>query len=146
MPDSKNSHSGMHSASQFSILHVEDNEVVASVVKETLECEGWIVETCDDGTRALERIASDAHYDLLLLDNDLPGINGIEITRRTRSMAHRQQTPIVLLSAEPIERQALKVGANAALHKPKEIVLVADTISRLLMIQKTNSVDTSGQG
>lgn len=55
MPDSKNSHSGMHSASQFSILHVEDNEVVASVVKETLECEGWTVETCDDGTRALER-------------------------------------------------------------------------------------------
>ena len=61
------------------ILLVEDNEMVAGAVKETLETKGWAVETCSNGTAALERIDSDAHYDLLLMDYDLPGVNGIEL-------------------------------------------------------------------
>jgi len=139
----KDSDSLVRPASQFSILHVEDNEVVASVVKETVESEGWNIETCVDGTIALEKIASDAHYDLLLLDNELPGVNGLEITQRARSMAHRRQTPIVLLSAQAIEREALDAGANAVLHKPEEIRLVADTIARFLKVRRAGELDVS---
>ncbi len=126
---------GEQAASQISILHVEDNEAVASMVKETLESEGWNIETCVDGTLALEKIAGEAHYDLLLLDNDLPGVNGLELLQRARSMPHRRQTPIVLLSGKAIEREALDAGANAVLHKPEEIGSLGDTIARLLKLE-----------
>lgn len=132
-----------------SILHVEDNQVVANMVKETLEAEGWNIETCVDGTIALERIESDAHYDLLLLDSDLPGVNGLDLLQTARSMAHRRLTPIVLLSAQTIEREALDAGANAVLHKPEGVRVLAKTIARYLEGQcsedKKVSEESSGR-
>jgi CheY-like chemotaxis protein len=125
----------------FSILHVEDNQTVASMVKDTLESEGWEIETCVDGSIALEKIESDAHYDLLLLDSDLPGVNGLELLRCARSMAHRRQTPIVLLSAQTIEREALDAGANAVLHKPEGVGSLTATIARFLTVQGSAGVD-----
>jgi len=56
------------------------------VVKDTLESEGWQVEVCANGAEALQRIKSDAHYDLLLLDYDLPGLNGIGLLRSARAV------------------------------------------------------------
>jgi CheY-like chemotaxis protein/tetratricopeptide (TPR) repeat protein len=116
----------------ISILLVEDNEMVAGAVKETLETKGWAVETCSNGTAALERIDSDAHYDLLLLDYDLPGVNGIELIQRARQMGHRSQTPIVMLSATPVEAAAREAGVDAFLPKPQGVGLLAETIVRLL--------------
>jgi DNA-binding response OmpR family regulator len=111
---------------------VEDNEMVAGAVKETLETKGWAVETCSNGTAALERIDSDAHYDLLLLDYDLPGVNGIELVHRARNLAHRSRIPIIVLSATPVEAAALKAGADEFLPKPQGVSLLVETISRLL--------------
>jgi CheY-like chemotaxis protein len=140
------SDSSVQPTAAVSILHVEDNPTVASVVKETLEAEGWNVETCSDGSIALEKIASDTHYDLLLLDSDLPGLNGLELLKRARSMAQRRQTPIVLLSAQTIEREALDAGANAVLHKPEGMGSLAKTIARVLRIERTDGVDMSEEG
>ncbi len=114
------------------ILHVEDNQVIADTVKETLELEGWEVDTCSDGTAALEKITSDAKYDLLLLDYDLPGVNGIELVQRARKLAHRFRTPIVVVSGTPVDAAARSAGADAFLNKPKDIRLVVETISHLL--------------
>ena len=114
------------------ILLVEDNEMVAGAVRETLEMKGWAVETCSDGTAALGRIESDAYYDLLLLDYDLPGVNGIELIDRARKLAHRSRTPIIVLSATPVEAAALKAGADEFLPKPKGVSSLVETISRLL--------------
>src|SRR5205085_2008944 len=61
------------------ILHAEDDEAVANVVKDTVEAEGWRIETYTDGVTALRRLASRTRYDLLLFDNELPGVNGIEL-------------------------------------------------------------------
>jgi CheY-like chemotaxis protein len=63
-------------ARTIKILHVEDDGAVANMMKETLALEGWEVETCADGTAAMKKITSPTHYDLLLLDYDLPGVNG----------------------------------------------------------------------
>jgi DNA-binding response OmpR family regulator len=113
------------------------------MVKDTLESEGWEIETCVDGSISLEKIESDAHYDLLLLDSDLPGVNGLELLRCARSMAHRRQTPIVLLSAQTIEREALDAGANAVLHKPEGVGSLTATIARFLTVQGSAGVDMS---
>ncbi len=66
------------------ILHIEDDETVAAVAKEMFEEQGWQVQTCDDGNAAVEHISGEAHYDFLLFDYDLPGINGIELVQRAR--------------------------------------------------------------
>jgi CheY-like chemotaxis protein len=114
------------------ILLVEDNDIVAGAVKETLETKGWAVETCSDGIAALERIDSDADYDLLLMDYDLPGVNGIELVHRARKLTHRSHTPIIVLSATPVEAAALNAGADEFLSKPKGVSSLVETISRLL--------------
>lgn len=116
----------------LSILHVEDNNLVARAVKEILETEGWTVESFRDGETALKAISSEAHYDALIFDYELPDTNGVELIRQTRRLAHRQQTPIIMLSASSVEREARRAGANAFLRKPEDVTLLAETIARLL--------------
>ncbi len=115
-----------------SILHVEDDAYVADAVRMTLEGEGWSVETCAGGGEALERLESGARYDVLIFDNRLPGMSGVELIRRTRLLAHRQQTPIIMLSADEVEAEARRTGANAFLRKPDDVSVIAETVARLL--------------
>lgn len=115
-----------------SVLHVEDDALVADVVNMTLDDEGWSVETCADGAAALERLQSGARYDVLIFDHQLPDTDGMELMRRTRAMAHRQQTPIIMLSGGEVEMQARRAGANAFLRKPDDVPVIAETIARLL--------------
>ncbi|MCA1577054.1 MAG: response regulator [Acidobacteria bacterium] len=114
------------------ILYVEDNQTVAEAVKETLEIQGWQVETCADGNTALERISSDTEYDALLVDYDLPGMNGLELVSRARKLAHRAHTPIVVLSATPVRSEARQAGADAFLRKPQDVGSIVETIARLV--------------
>jgi CheY-like chemotaxis protein len=115
-----------------SVLHVEDDALVADAVNMTLSGEGWAVETCADGAAALERLQSGARYDVLVFDNRLPDTSGLELIRRTRVLAHRQQTPIIMLSGDEVEIQARRYGANAFLRKPEDVSVIAETIARLL--------------
>lgn len=114
------------------ILLVEDNEMVIGAITETLETKRWVVETCSEGTAALEKIASDAQYDLLLLDYDLPGVNGIELVQQARKLVHRSRTPIIVFSGTPVEAAALEAGADEFLQKPQAVSTLTDTITRLL--------------
>jgi CheY-like chemotaxis protein len=116
-----------------SVLHVEDEGYVAEAVRMTLEKEGWSVEECGDGSEALERLESGARYDVLIIDNELPGLGGVELTRRARSLAHRQQTPIIMFADDAeVEMQARRAGANAFLRKPDDLSMLAETVARLL--------------
>jgi CheY-like chemotaxis protein len=106
-------------ARPVTILHVVDNKMVADAVKETLELEGWRVENCADGATALKKITGDAHYDVLLLDYDLPGVNGLELARRARQLSHRRRTPIIMLSASDCETDAWRAGVDAFFAKAR---------------------------
>jgi CheY-like chemotaxis protein len=114
------------------VLHMEDDETIAGIAKEMLEAQGWEVQTCDDGKAALEHITGQAHYDFLLFDADVPGINGLELVHRARRLEHRARTPIGVLSASPVEADAREASADVFLRKPQDIGLLAETISRLL--------------
>jgi CheY-like chemotaxis protein len=116
----------------LSILHVEDNKLIADAVKDTLEMEGWTVESFREGTAALQMISSDEHYDVLIFDNGLPDTDGIELIRQTRLLPHRQQTPIIMFSASEVEKEARRAGANAFLRKPVDANVIAETVARLL--------------
>jgi CheY-like chemotaxis protein/tetratricopeptide (TPR) repeat protein len=124
-------------ARAINILCVEDYQAVADAVKETLEELGWTVELCADGTEAMSKIESKARYHLLILDNQLPGYDGLELARRARQLPHRRHTPIIMLSASNVEQDALRVGVNAFLRKPQDIGRLAATIMRLLTKNST---------
>jgi CheY-like chemotaxis protein len=114
------------------ILHVEDDKTVAGIVKEMLEDQGWQVETCGEGNAALEKIRGQEDYDLLLVDFDLPGVNGLEIITHARELDHRCGTPMVVLAGSPVEAGAREAGADVFLRKPEDVGLVVETINRLL--------------
>jgi CheY-like chemotaxis protein len=124
-PDSKKSYSA-------TILHVEDDRFVAETLRDTLEAEGWRVETCSDGATALKRLAGDAQYDLLLFDQGLPGASGLELVRAAKRLPHRRRTPVVMLSAHDCEAEAWRAGVDAFLRKPDDMRSVTAMISRLL--------------
>jgi len=124
---------------QAKLLHVEDHDIVSRMTKEMLECEGWEVETCSDGEVALEKISGQTRYDLLLFDYDLPGMNGLALVRRSRKLAHRSQTPIVVLSATPLEAAARHAGADVFLLKPQDIGKLVETIMCLVSKDKPES-------
>jgi CheY-like chemotaxis protein len=119
-------------ARTINILCVEDYQVVADAVKETLEELGWTVELCADGAEAVRKIESKARYQLLILDNQLPGHDGLELARRARQLPHRRRTPIIMLSASNVEQDALRAGVNAFLRKPQDIKRLTATVTRLL--------------
>jgi CheY-like chemotaxis protein len=128
----RKSHRPRAKARIINILCVEDYQVVADAVKETLEELGWTVELCADGTEAMRKIESKARFHLLILDNQLPGKDGLELARRARQLPHRRRTPIIMLSASDVERDALRVGINAFLRKPQDIGRLTATVTRLL--------------
>jgi DNA-binding response OmpR family regulator len=84
----------------------------------------------------MKKIASHARYDLLLLDYELSGMNGIQLVQQARSLAHRRTIPILILSAVLDEASALTAGADALLRKPEDISAVAETVARLLRSAK----------
>jgi CheY-like chemotaxis protein len=134
----RKSHRPRAKARIINILCVEDYQVVADAVKETLEELGWTVELCADGTEAMRKIESKARYHLLILDNQLPGKDGLELARGARQLPHRRRTPIIMLSVSDVERDALRVGINAFLRKPQDIGRLTATVTRLLTKNTTS--------
>jgi CheY-like chemotaxis protein len=119
-------------ARNFVILHVEDNGLVADAVKETLEMESWQTEVCADGLAGLERLESESHYDLLITDNMMPGMNGVELVRRARQLPHRRHVPIIMLSAIDAEDEANRAGVDLFLKKPGDMLSLVEAITQLL--------------
>jgi CheY-like chemotaxis protein/tetratricopeptide (TPR) repeat protein len=125
-------HGPERATSQICILQVEDNQQIAKLIHEMFPAEQWLVELCTDGDSALRKLTGNDHYDLLLVDKDLPGLNGIELVQRARKITHRRRTPIVMLSGSNCETEAWGAGVDAFLRKPEQINELPSTISRLL--------------
>ena len=117
------------------IMHVEDHKVVADAVRDTLRLEGFRVVTCADGAVAVSRLSSDATYDLLIFDNHLPNVDGMELVRHARGLPHRQQTPIIMLSATEAEAEARRAGVDVFLRKPDDVRNLVGVVRRLLTLE-----------
>jgi DNA-binding NtrC family response regulator len=118
--------------SHFSILHVEDNKAVSEVVQDVLGAKGLRVDSCVSGSEALGILRSQTHYDLVVVDNDLPGLSGLELVLRLQAMSHRRQTPVIMLTGDECEAESWRAGVKAFLRKPEGIDQLPATIDRLL--------------
>jgi len=100
-----------------SILVVDDEPAILRAVRTNLRAHGFQVETAESGASALERYEH-ARPDLVLLDLNLPDLDGAEVIKRIRS---RAATPIIVLSVRDAERDkvaALDAGADDYVTKP----------------------------
>ena len=100
------------------ILIIEDEEQLCRSMAEGLRMDGYETDTCFDGEEGLELCMTE-NYDLILLDLNLPGIDGLEILRQFRTF--NTNTPVLILSARvqiQDKVEGLDLGANDYLTKP----------------------------
>jgi CheY-like chemotaxis protein len=116
----------------LTILFIEDNKLVADAVRDLLEAEGWRVEVCSDGNRAMNRLAGGVAYDPLLFDHELPAATGLELTRYARRLPRYRTTPIIILSATDCGAEARDAGADLFLSKPDGISALIDAVRTLM--------------
>ena len=124
---------------QFRILYVEDYDLVLFTVKQLLEGESWKVDVCRDGKAALRKFESEEHYDLLILDERLGAVGGMELLGRARRTPRLSCTPVVVFTASQCEDEALAAGADAFLRKPGGLKELIPTCRRLLQIDEEQS-------
>lgn len=113
-------HPRMSAASeQTRLLLVEDHLDIAEMVYDLMEQRGYIVDHAVDGVSGL-RMATTEHYDVIVLDLMLPGMDGIELCRKLRLEA-RKDTPLLMLTARDTlddKVAGLDAGADDYLVKP----------------------------
>lgn len=100
------------------ILIIEDEKQLCCSIAEGLRMDGYETDTCFDGNKGLELCLIE-NYDLILLDLNLPGVNGLDILRQFRNQDDR--TPVLILSARgqiQDKVEGLDLGANDYLTKP----------------------------
>jgi DNA-binding response OmpR family regulator len=125
------------------ILVVEDDAAVGEMLTTVLEMEGYETARADSGVEAINLLAGigahgsmrhDCSPDLMLLDLQLPAMDGVQMVRH---LAHLKQRvpPIILVSAkrpEAVEAAAVAIGAAAVLYKPFQIEELLDEIKAIL--------------
>lgn len=129
---------------QIRILYVEDYDLVLFTVKQLLELEGWHVDICRDGTAALKKLESDEHYDLVVLDAQLPGESGLQLVQRARQLAHRRRVPVIMFTGSLRHDEAIAAGADAFLNKPtglKDLIATCNSLLNNVVEQKRDTGD-----
>ena len=119
------------------ILVVDDEQAIVDAVSYALRAAGFEVDEFGDGESALEAARS-APYDVLVVDVRLPGLSGIEITRRLRA---ESDVPILMLTAMDAEVDrvlGLEAGADDYVTKPFS---VAELVSRVRAILRRRELD-----
>lgn len=121
------------------VLVVEDNAINAEILIELLEMEGIVCDLATDGRKALEKLASEQpdYYDVVLMDVQMPVMNGYEATKAIRMSNHpRGKTiPIIAMTANAFQedvRNALEAGMDLHIAKPVNMRLLKEAIHKLL--------------
>jgi len=120
------------------ILLVEDNELNREIAQEILQEYGFLVDTAENGAVAVEKVSTAApgSYDLVLMDVQMPIMDGYTATRKIRALDDpaRAKLPIIAMTANAFDedrRNALESGMNGFLSKP---IVIDDLVQELRKI------------
>ena len=120
-------------------LAAEDNEINAEILSEILTMEGASCEIAENGRLALERFAGakEGEFDAILMDGQMPVMNGYDATRAIRALARKdaREIPIIAMTANAFaedEREALNAGMNVHLAKPIDVELLKQVIKKFI--------------
>ena len=117
------------------VLLVEDNELNAEIAMAILEQSGLILDRVEDGLACINRLSEvDADlYDLILMDIQMPNMNGYEATRRIRQFENvkKASIPILAMTANAFEedkKMAMEAGMNGHISKPIDVSVLENQI------------------
>ena len=116
-----------------SIFIAEGARSVARLFATVFAHHNWKVTSFSDGKRADEALRGSEHYDVVLVSYEVPGINGVELTKLVRALEHRKHTPVVMVTGTTgIEAEAFRAGASEVLHKPIDIHSLVAAVSKYI--------------
>jgi CheY-like chemotaxis protein len=121
------------------ILVVEDNQVNQKVVTAVLRKRGFTIELANDGQEALNKLDKSPAFDLVLMDVQMPVLDGLEATRLIRKEQRWKELPIIAMTAHAMngdKERCLEAGMNGYISKPVHPSLLLSTVDEFLL-QKT---------
>ena len=120
------------------VLLVEDNELNREIAAAIMEEAGLIVDSVEDGTDAVERMGSaeESRYDAILMDIQMPKMDGYMATREIRTLDNNKKAniPIIAMTANAFEedkKKALEAGMNAHIAKPISIDAIMEVLDQI---------------
>ena len=121
------------------ILLAEDNDLNAEIACEILKSEGYLVEHASHGQQCVEMLqeAEDGYYDLILMDIQMPFMDGYEACKEIRKMKDTQKAniPIIAMTANAFEedkQMAIKAGMNDHVPKPMDMRVLSPVLQKFL--------------
>lgn len=120
------------------ILYIEDNAENRLLVRRVLEVEGFTVVEADSGMAGLKK-AETTRLDLILMDINLPEIDGYELTHRLKQMPHLVRVPIVAMTANVMKgdrEKTLAAGCDGYIQKPIDVDQLPLQIARFIQAKK----------
>lgn len=137
-PEDKDACEQDHFLEGMHILAAEDNELNAEILREMLEMVGVSCDICENGVQVFEAFlgSKPGQYDLILMDVQMPEMNGYEAARAIRNSDHEmaRTIPIIAMTANAFTediQEALKAGMNAHLSKPVDMRALENTIRKV---------------
>ncbi|WP_010287100.1 response regulator [Kurthia massiliensis] len=114
------------------ILIVDDQPGIRVLLQEVLKKEGYDIQTAGSGVEAISLLESE-HFDALLTDMKLPGMNGVDILQRAQTKAEHMVTMMMTAYGEmELIEQAKSLGVKHFFTKPFNIIEVRETINNLM--------------
>ena len=123
------------------VLLVEDNRVNREVAEELLEMAGCRVDIAEDGLEAIARVERNA-YALILMDVQMPRLDGLEATRRLRQMPAGATVPVIAMTANAFnddKLRCLEAGMNDFIAKPVDPDLLYETMQHWVETSRPNT-------
>ena len=121
------------------ILLVEDNELNREIAENVLEEMGFVVDYAEDGSVALQKLCAEKPgcYDMILMDVQMPIMDGLETSRRIRDMRDEyfRNVPIIAMTANAFEedrKAALDAGMNEHVAKPIDVKKLKKVLRKFL--------------
>ncbi len=117
------------------ILLVDDHQMARRALKLILEQQGYACEEADDGASALSILEGGQAVDLIISDNQMPIMTGMELLINLKAHARLSTIPIILYSGnltDELRKQARQVGAQAVFTKPYSFADLLATVTNIL--------------
>lgn len=122
------------------ILLAEDNDLNAEIAEEILTSAGFMIERAEDGAICYEKIVSSetGYYDLVLMDIQMPNMDGYQATRAIRALADKEKAniPIIAMTANAFEEdrsKAINMGMNGHIAKPIDVSELLMVLARVIV-------------
>ncbi|MBQ0014182.1 MAG: response regulator [Oscillospiraceae bacterium] len=121
------------------ILLVDDNELNREIASEILAETGAVIEEAEDGVEAFDKVreSEPGYYDIVLMDVQMPRMNGYESTKAIRALENEAlaNIPIIAMTANAFDEDredALEAGMNEHIAKPIDVVKLFDCLRKIL--------------